>query len=173
MKRLLKRGDYIGSHSYGHLHYVDYRNLDTVLLSKNEFVEDLRRCYEVMAKCGITQESARYFMPPFEEYNATIASWAKSLGLQVVNFTPGTGSNADYTTPDMPNYRSSRAIYDKIMNEEKSKGLNGHILLIHLGTDAARTDKFYDDYLEKMIKTLLKKGYVFTLLPESVALGNK
>ena len=173
VKRLLKRGDYIGSHSYGHLHYVDYRNLDTVLLSKNEFVEDLRRCYEVMAKCGITQESARYFMPPFEEYNATIASWAKSLGLQVVNFTPGTGSNADYTTPDMPNYRSSRAIYDKIMNEEKSKGLNGHILLIHLGTDAARTDKFYDDYLEKMIKTLLKKGYVFTLLLESVALGNK
>ena len=69
-------------------------------------------------------------------------------------------SNADYTTPDMgQKYRSSKFIYDKIMEVEKKEGLNGHLMLIHFGTDDRRTDKFYNGYLDKMIKTLKRKGY--------------
>ena len=90
------------------------------------------------------------------------------MGIQVVNFTPGTGSNADYTTPDMKNYRSSKTIYDKIMEVEKKEGLNGHLMLIHFGTHDDRTDKFYNGYMEKMIKTLKRKGYTFTPLREAI-----
>ena len=81
------------------------------------------------------------------------------MGIQVVNYTPGTASNADYTTPDMKNYRSSQSIYDQIMALEKKEGLNGHLMLIHFGTHDDRTYKFYNGYMEKMIKTLLDKGH--------------
>ena len=42
-------------------------------------------------------------------------------------------------------------------------GLNGHILLIHLGTSDLRSDKFYDR-LDGLIGKLLEKGYTFTAL---------
>ena len=63
------------------------------------------------------------------------------MGLQLINYSPGTKSTSDYTTPDMKNYRCS----EEIMQSIKAKGddLNGFILLLHVGTDPARTDKFY------------------------------
>lgn len=84
---------------------------------------------------------------------------------------PGTMSNADYTTPDMgQKYRSSKFIYNKIMEVEKKEGLNGHLMLIHFGTDNRRTDKFYNSYLDKLIKTLKRKGYTFTPILEAIGI---
>ena len=82
-------------------------------------------------------------MPPYEWYNDSIAAWTKELGLQLINFTAGTLSNADYTTPDMKNYRTSDAIYQSITAYERTHGMNGFILLLHIGTDTKRTDKMY------------------------------
>lgn len=95
----------------------------------------------------------------------------KNMGIQLINYTPGTMSNADYTTPDMgQKYRSSKFIYDKIMEVEKKEGLNGHLMLIHFGTDDHRTDKFYNGYLDKMIKTLKRKGYTFVPVLEAIGM---
>jgi len=168
VKRIQATGAYLGGHSYGHLNYVDPARQDSTLVTKEEFVADLRKNYEVMGHYGITPETAPVFMPPFEEYNEYVAAWAKQMGLQLVNYTPGTGSGMDYTTPDLSYYRTSKAIYDRIMKEEKEHGLNGHILLLHLGTDDARSDKFYNNYLEKLLKQLLKKGYTFRLITETI-----
>ena len=79
--------------------------------------------------------------------------------------------NAYYTTPDMGQmYRSSKFIYDKIMVVEMIEGLNGHLMLMHFGTDDRRTDKFYNGYLDKMIKTLKRKGYTFVPVREAVGI---
>ena len=107
---------------------------------------------------GIT--TTQYFLPPYEWYNDTIAAWTKEMGLQLINYSPGTKSNADYTTPGMKNYRSSDEIYNSIIQLEESKGLNGFILLLHIGTDPRRTDKFYFK-LNELIQTLKRKGYSF------------
>jgi peptidoglycan/xylan/chitin deacetylase (PgdA/CDA1 family) len=114
-----------------------------------------------MEKYGIKKTDALFFLPAYEWHNDSIANWTKELGLQLVNFTPGTRSNADYTTPDMKNYRGSDEIYASIMAcEQKSPGLNGFLLLVHIGTDPARTDKFYNR-LPQLIKALKAKGYQF------------
>ena len=42
-------------------------------------------------------------------------------------------------------------------------------MLMHFGTDDRRTDKFYNGYLDKMIKTLKRKGP--TLLYRSARLS--
>lgn len=163
---LLADGHYVGSHSYGHLLYAPWGNRDSLLVTREAFEADIRKSYEVMAPFGITPASAPLFMPPYEYYNAAISSWARSMGLTLVNYTNGTYTNGDYTTPDMKNYYSSKFIMDKVLSVEKSSGLNGHIMLIHLGTEDARTDKFYAK-LPDLIRTLRRRGYEFVPLTEA------
>lgn len=166
VRRLVAEGHYVGSHSYGHLLYAPWGNQDSLLVTKQEFEEDIFKSYKVLREFGITD--APYFIPPYEHYNATISSWARQLGLQVINYTPGTITNGDYTTPEMKRYFSSKEILSRIWEYERTdpNGLNGHIMLIHFGTDPARTDKFYDK-LPGLIRELRRKGYSFTPLKDN------
>lgn len=166
VRRLVAEGHYVGSHSYGHLLYAPWGNHDSLLVTRQEFNEDIFKSYKVLREFGIT--NAPYFIPPYEHYNATISSWARQLGLQVINYTPGTLTNGDYTTPEMKRYFSSKEILGRIWEYERTdpNGLNGHIMLIHFGTDPARTDKFYDK-LPGLIRELRRKGYSFTPLKDN------
>ena len=166
VRRLVAEGHYVGSHSYGHLLYAPWGNRDSLLVTKQEFEEDMFKSYKLLREFGITD--APYFIPPYEHYNATISSWARQLGLQVINYTPGTLTNGDYTTPEMKRYFSSKEILGRIWEYERTdpNGLNGHIMLIHFGTDPVRTDKFYDK-LPGLIRELRRKGYSFTPLKDN------
>jgi hypothetical protein len=102
-------------------------------------------------------------MPPYEWYNRTISNWCDELGLTLVNNTPGTYSGGDWTYPELGDgYFSSDTIYTRIFRCEASNrnGLNGHILLIHLGSDDRRRDKFYNR-LNQLIIDLKKNSYSF------------
>lgn len=163
---LIYGGNYLGAHSDKHLLYADWGNRDSLLITKKEFISDLQNNYSEMEKFGIEKNNAKLFMPPYEWYNNQISKWTNELGLTLINFTPGTYSNADYTTPDMGDkYFSSERIFNSILNyEEKHKnGLNGFILLLHAGTDPLRTDKFHTK-LDELIKTLKSRGYSFKLI---------
>src|SRR5205814_4005118 len=123
---------------------------------------DLLVNLDVMHAKGINTFKTKFFLPPYEWYNDSIAEWTRELGLKLVNFTPGTFSSADYTTPDMKNFRNSETIYNSIINYEKTSpsGLNGFILLAHMGTDPKRTDKFYKK-LPELIIYFKNRGYQF------------
>ena len=156
IRQLKKDGHYLGAHSDKHLLYCSWTHRDSTLVTKDVFTKDLEANYREMQRFGIIRESAPYFLPPYEWHNDTIASWTASVGLKLVNMTQGTRSHADYTTPSMKNYRSS----DEIMNSirEKSDEMNGFILLMHVGTDSERRDKFYDR-IPELIALLRAKGY--------------
>ncbi len=163
IKELRSDGHYLGAHSGKHILYAEWENRDSLLVSHEEFVRDLRDNYEAMLLAGIPATSARYFMPPFEWYNSTISSWCEDYGLSLVTFTHGTSTNADYTVPGMgENYRSSASIFDAVLRYDdlSSAGLNGVILLMHVGADPHRTDKFYTR-LGDLIAELRARGYAF------------
>ncbi|GAA3975456.1 hypothetical protein GCM10022246_29960 [Pedobacter ginsengiterrae] len=125
------------------------------------FDTDLKSSYQEMANFGINKKNAPYFLPPYEWYNETISSWTEEQNLKLINFTSGTRSNADYTYPQLgKSYKSSDEIYQSIINynESKKNGLNGFILLLHIGTDPRRTDKFYH-LLPKLLTYLKENGY--------------
>jgi tmRNA-binding protein len=115
-----------------------------------------------MKRTGIKSTQKRFFIPPYEWYNDSMAAWSNELGITLINFTPGTLSNTDYTIPSMRNYQSTETIYNSIINYERKcpDGLNGFLLLIHIGTDPERTDKFYYR-LDELIGYLRHKGYSF------------
>ncbi len=167
IERLVKDGHYMGPHSDKHLLYSDWTKRDSILVTEKQFKEDLKRNYKRMRRFGLEKKDAVYFLPPYEWYNSSIANWTEEMGLVLVNFSPGTLSTADYTYPGMKNYRSSQEIYDSIVRYENksSNGLNGFILLVHIGMDNRRTDKFYM-LLETLIKDLSSKGYTFVRIDE-------
>jgi peptidoglycan/xylan/chitin deacetylase (PgdA/CDA1 family) len=140
--------------------YCDWTKRDSLLVTKQQFKSDLEKNYDELKRFGISKSSAHFFLPPYEWYNDSIATWTKKMGLQLVNYTPGTLSHADYTTPDEKNYRNSEVIYQSILDYEKkySSGLNGFVLLMHIGTDAKRADKFYY-HLPQLLQWLKEQGY--------------
>ena len=149
----------MGAHSDQHLLYADWKKRDSLLVTKQQFEDDLVANYRAMEQFGIAKKSAPYFLPPFEWYNQTISNWTEDFGLKLINFTPGTRSTADYTYPELgKSYRSSDEIYQSIIEHEKQQGLNGFILLLHVGTDPRRKDKFYDR-LPELLKYLKQNGY--------------
>jgi len=161
--QLKQDGHYLGVHSDKHLLYCDWNNRDSLLVSRQQFETDLKQAYKELGRKGIDYKQAHYFLPPYEWYNDSIAAWTKNMGLQLVNFSAGTRSNADYTYPGMGNkYVDSKTILQSVLQYERQSpnGLNGFILLLHIGTDPRRTDKFYC-YLPALIATLKKKGYHF------------
>jgi endoglucanase len=162
VQRLNGGGHYLGPHSNQHLLYCDWNKRDSLLVTKEDFKNDLLANLDVMHGGGINTLKTKFFLPPFEWYNDSIAVWTKELGLQLINYTPGTLSHADYTTPADKNYRSSDAIYNSILDHEahSPSGLNGFILLTHIGADPKRTDKFYKR-LPALLSYLRSKGYHF------------
>lgn len=171
VRQLVADGHYVGSHSYGHLLYAPWEKRDSMLVSKQQFVDDMLKSYNTMASFGISKEKAPYFIPPYEYYNSKVNGWAHEMGLQIINFTPGTGTNADYTTPDMgERYKSSAQLYKRLLDFERQHTLNGHFLMIHFGTHPSRTDKFYT-MLPKIIKTLQHRGYTFVSVEEMLGLN--
>lgn len=160
---LTSDGHYLGAHSDQHLLYCSWEDRDSLLVTRSAFVADLEANYREMERFGIRKGDAPYFLPPYEWYNARISAWTAEQGLTLVNFTPGTRSNADYTTPEMgERYVPGDAILQSILTHEQQAphGLNGFILLVHIGTAPERTDKFYD-HLEALITTLRARGYRF------------
>ena len=170
IRSLKTDGHYLGAHSDKHLLYCTWEKRDSLLVTKEEFRKDLLDNYEAMTPFGISRHEAPYFMPPYEWYNDSISAWTRELGFTLVNFTPGTYSNADWTHPELgKQYLSSDTIFARILRYEAGRpnGLNGFLLLTHIGTDPRRKDKFYFK-LDQLIDVLTKKGYRFALLNESI-----
>jgi endoglucanase len=165
VRLLQKNGHYLGPHSDKHLLYADWTKRDSTLVSREQFDNDLKDNYAAMRQAGIKTEQPLYFLPAYEHYNKEISAWTNQQGITLLNYTPGSTSNGDYTTPDMKNYFSSEQILNNILKYETAKGLNGFLLLTHIGTDSRRTDKFYTK-LDELITTLEQRGYRFVPIGE-------
>ena len=164
IRKLRRDGHYLGPHSDKHLLYVDWKDRQHLLVDQESFKKDLRDNYEAMKKHGIDPRRAGIFIPPFEWFNQTISQWARSAGVTLINYTPGTISYTDYKSPlDNGRYYSSKEIHAQILEYEQKDpfGLNGFILLFHIGAGPGRPDKFFLR-LESLLVELKKRGYFFS-----------
>lgn len=165
IKRIIKDEHYVGGHSDNHLLYAEWGKRDSLIVSRDSLMRDLERNAAELARFGITKEKSRWLLPPYEYYNSESNFLTERMGYRVLNYTPGTGTPADYTTPDMPSYKTSEQLIDNLYNFENAVGLDGAILLIHPGIHPDRTDRLYNR-LGEIIKHLKEKGYSFRSLNE-------
>lgn len=168
LKEIRKR-NYIGPHSDKHLLYAPWENRDSTLISEEEFKRDLFSNYKELERLGVQKKDAKYYLPSYEWYNDDVVRWAGNAGVEVVNFSPVLRTAADYTYPEMGDrYRSSDELLEGLYKVEQEFGLQGNIILIHLGVDNRRQDKFYNK-LDVIIEDLRAKGYSFVRIDDLLA----
>ncbi len=165
VQRLTNGTHQVGPHSDKHLLYCSWDSEPKTLVTREEFQRDFDRNNAVLQQRGF--EFQPYLLPPYEHYNRQIAEWAQNSRLILVSFTPGTRSTADYTAESDTNFVSSQAIFDSIVKKEAEdpNGLNGFVLLSHLGAGPRRADKFHARF-GKLLDYLAGKGYGFVTLDE-------
>ena len=167
VQRVVRDGHYLGPHSDKHVLYCPWEGPKKTLVTHAEFQSDLESNLRKIERLGIPRAQIRYFLPPYEHYNQEIVDWAKAMGLTLVNFTPGTRSNADYTGEADRNFISTKAIFESIVRKEQEDphGLNGFILLLHIGSGPGRADKFPARF-DELLDYLAGKGYQFVRADE-------
>ncbi|HWQ92296.1 MAG TPA: polysaccharide deacetylase family protein [Clostridia bacterium] len=186
LRTLLQNGHYLGPHSDKHLLYCAWDASRKTLVPREEFksdlVENLKKIQHLYDSLNIGSHSLaprhgqpstqsdsppsnayaadRFFLPPYEHYNEQIAGWTRDLGYTLINFTAGTRSNADYTGERDKNFVDSQTIFDSIVAREKKDphGLNGFLLLLHIGAGPGRADKFHARFPE-LLDYLKARGY--------------
>jgi peptidoglycan/xylan/chitin deacetylase (PgdA/CDA1 family) len=160
VRRIVQDGHYLGPHSDKHVLYCPWEGPKKTLVTREEFRLDIEANLQKIEQFGVQRANIRYFLPPYEYYNEEIAGWAKELGLTLVNFTPGTRANADYTEEAERSFVPTRTIFDSIVAKEKEdpNGLNGFLLLLHVGSGPGRADKFHARFGE-LLDWLAAKGY--------------
>lgn len=167
LKRMLAERHYLGPHSDAHLLYCPWEERGRTLVSREQFRRDLERNLDDLADLGTARDGMRFFVPPYEWYNEEIVRWATEMGMVLVSFTPGTRSNADYLPDSHPRFIASEEIYRGILAFESGRpdGLNGFLLLLHLGVGPERSDKMHR-FVGDLVDALSQRGYSFVRVDE-------
>ncbi len=167
VQRMVRDGHDLGPHSDRHLLLCPWDGPKVSLVTRAAFDEDLRRNVAELTRHGVPAARITHWIPSYEWYAREHVEWSRALGLTLINFTPGTRSNADYTEEADPRFVSSQAIVDSILTKERTDphGLNGFVLLLHVGAGPARRDKMHDR-LDELLGALMSRGYTFVTARE-------
>ena len=163
IEKIIKADNYVGGHSDKHLLYAPWGDTkDSLLISPDSIVSDIRLNAAALAEFGISAENSKWFLPPYEHCNRASVNILGRAGYKTINYTPGTATPADYTTPSMSSYATAQQLINKLYAFERSENLNGAIVLIHPGVEESRpeNERLYNR-LGEIIDALKKKGYSF------------
>ena len=167
VRRMVREGHLVGPHSHAHLLYCDWSDRGRTLVTREQFRTDIDQNIRDLLALGVPSEQTRWFIPPYEWYNEQVAGWAAEMGLVLFNFTPGTRSNTDYMPDSHPRFVPSQQIMESIIRQADTApdGLNGYLLLLHVGAGPERTDKMHP-HLGPLIAALRQRGYSFARVDE-------
>jgi peptidoglycan/xylan/chitin deacetylase (PgdA/CDA1 family) len=178
VQRICDEGHYLGPHSGRHLLYCSWEEPKTTLVTREQFDSDIALNISEIGRWFQPTDLPGYFVPPYEHSDFHIVEWAGNHFYVTINLTRGTRASADYTGEADRNFVPSQAIFDSIIAREQQDphGLNGFILLLHLGAGPGRTDKFHARFGE-LLDRLSAKGYAFvavdTLIDPKAAEENR
>ncbi len=166
LRRMVADGHYVGPHSAAHLLYCPWEDRSRTLVTEEQFAADLQKNIADLQQWGaLRRRGPVYFIPPYEWFNAQHVEWARTRGVVLFNFTPGSGSNRDWIPEGERGFVSSQAILQGILDYERRDphGLNGFLLLLHLGS--LRQDKMHE-HVTPLIAELTRRGYTFVRVDE-------
>lgn len=158
IKKAIANGHYVGAHGNRHILLADWDEKRTTLARADSALRDMQDCMAELSKYGIDTTCTRFVVPSFEWYNAEHTNAFSHNDYITVTMSPGLLTYLDFTVPDMTAYCTSDSIWENFIENLQNDNLIGKIILIHLGTQPERTDKFYLR-LPAMIDSLHSRGY--------------
>lgn len=169
VKRIIAEGHVIGNHSLSHPHLTTYsfnQRHDTLPGVTNAYIKSQLDQTNDLYLSVAGKPISPYWRAPFGEFNHEILSWAKDDGYSHIAWTPFLDTLDWVADKSLPYFRSPNEIISRIMKTESMKkdGLNGGIILMHLGTEREGGERL-DNMLEPLILRLQERGYNFVSLP--------
>jgi len=161
LEQAVRGGHYIGPHSDSHPLYCSWEDRKKSLVTEEFFTDDLSKNLKKLRAIGALKNGEPIaFIPPYENHNLDQVRWARKIGVTLINFTPGSGSNRDYAREGDSHFAAAQKIFDDILAYEQKDphGLNGFVLLMHLGS--RRKDPLHP-LLGKLCDELKERGYEF------------
>ncbi len=175
-RRMVQEGHEIGNHTWNHPHLTTYAADKRQVALPNvtrEFLQDqlLRTAKLFEEITGV--KMAPYWRAPYGEHNAEIRQWAAELGYRHIGWTKGRNWQESLDTMDWvadttsKAYHTSEEILAHLMKlaDEEVPGLNGGIILTHLGSLRQDGDHFYT-VLPRLINMLREKNYHLVKISE-------
>jgi len=168
--RIAAEGHEFGNHTMNHPHLTAYAETRTQTtrrgVNRALLTEELTGPEHLLSKIADNLRFAPLWRAPFGEYNQEICEWALSLGYIHIGWRQGGSwrtnldSNDWVVNESSPAYKSPQEVFDKIINIAQTPGgLNGGIILMHLGTERTQRSKQVHTILGKLIDTLRDMGY--------------
>lgn len=169
VKRIVSDGHETGNHSYSHPHLTQLEinggneTLDNVTYALID--KQLSRADSIFNKV-----SGKHFAPlwraPYGEFNNEIIRWAALAGYKHIGWSDkcDTWDWVADTTSSI--YRKNVEILARLLMVEDKYGLNGKIILMHLGTERSREIPY--KILGEIIRKLRQRGYHFVTVSELI-----
>ena len=143
VKRIVNEGHLIGNHSFSHTNMFP-------LLTRAKMEADLMKCESTLY--DITNQETKYFRPPYGVTNPTIGSVVRKLGYKTIGW-----SIRSLDTKQEPR--------KNVLLRIKKLAHPGGIILMHDNREES------DRLTEKVITSLLIKGYKFKRVDELMEMG--
>ena len=162
VKQMVQDGHEIGNHTYTHPHLTTYEenfnhktraNVNRKLL-QHELVKTDSLFFIITG-----QHLKPYWRAPYGEYNPEILTWAAEAGYLHIRWTNDFDTYDWVVDESSRFYRTPDQIYEHFISfdDEHPQGLNGVIVLMHLGSH--RNGNHVFEALPKLIETIRARGY--------------
>ncbi|MBN1757836.1 MAG: polysaccharide deacetylase family protein [Chitinispirillaceae bacterium] len=179
-RRIVAEGHACGNHTFSHPHLTSYAmdrtNRTLPEMTASRLREEFRRAEDLFfTTTGLP--FAPIWRAPYGEYNREICRWAREAGYLHIGWRQGRtwllGLDSNDWIPDSttPGFHTPMAFFDKVVHLARLQpdGINGGIILMHLGTQRRDPAMQVHTVLGMLIDTLRADGYRFVQIPEMVS----
>jgi peptidoglycan/xylan/chitin deacetylase (PgdA/CDA1 family) len=168
--RIAAEGHELGNHTMNHPRLTTYAENRTQTtrrdVSRASLISELTDAEHLLFERAGNLRFAHFWRAPFGEYNQQICEWAFSAGYIHIGWRQGGSwrvnldSNDWVVNENSQAYKTPQEVFDKIVTIAQTPGgLNGGIILMHLGTDRTQRSEQVHRILGKLIDTLRRMGY--------------
>jgi peptidoglycan/xylan/chitin deacetylase (PgdA/CDA1 family) len=177
VRLIVSRGHEIGSHTFSHPHLTSFGqdHTQTTLPSVTEafLARELAKTDSVFSAVYGARLSPLW-RSPYGEHNRTICAWAQRAGFLHIGWGQGRTWRKNLDSNDWtPNeetagFHTPQEVFDKIvaLAGEPPYGINGGIILMHLGTVRREREKQVHLIVGRLIDTLSAMGYRMVTVSE-------
>lgn len=158
---IVNAGHEVANHTYNHPHLTTYEEnrrhrtgegVNRAFLHRQLIRTD--SLFTALTGCKMLP----FWRAPYGEVNQEILDWAAETGFMHVGWTRGFDTRDWVSDPASPAYMTPEEVYQSIIAKDNgSSGLNGAIVLMHLGTER-QTEKMFS-MLPDLINDLQLRGY--------------
>lgn len=179
-RRIVAAGFECGNHTARHPHLTAY-GIDRTSVTLSSVNETLLRSELGRADDLFFAATGRHFVPlwraPYGEYNTELCRWAYGAGYLHIGWRQGKtwreGLDSNDWIPDAgtDGFHTPAEFLDKVisLSRRQPDGINGGILLFHLGTERKNSQDQVHLVLGTLIDTLRSEGYRIVPVSEMVA----